>query len=110
MSNHSAEQSTTHHVVPLGTYVAIFVALMVLTGITVGVAFLDLGFWNTPIALTIAVGKATLVVLFFMHLRWSRRLTQVWALAGLLWLILLIAGTADDFLTRGWLPIHTGWQ
>jgi len=93
----------SHHVVPVPVYVAIFVALLVLTGLTVWVATLELGEWNwlhTPLALTIAVVKATLVVLWFMHVRYSEKLTWVFIAAGILWLGFLIVITMADYLSR----------
>jgi cytochrome c oxidase subunit 4 len=68
---------------------------------TTGIAFVDMGAeWNTVAALAIAIGKTLLVVLFFMHLRYSGRLVWVIAGAGVFWLILLIGGTLDDVITR----------
>ena len=58
---------------------------------------------NAIVALTIAVVKATLVILYFMHLRYSSRLTQVVVAAGVCWLIIMIALTLSDYLTRHWL-------
>jgi len=81
---------------------------MVFTGLTVWVANFNLpGPLNAIVALTIAVFKATLVVLFFMHVRYSSRLTWVFIAAGLIWLIILFAFTLSDFLTRQWVPIST---
>ena len=81
---------------------------MVFTGLTVWVANFNLpGPLNAIVALTIAVFKATLVVLFFMHVRYRSRLTWVFIAAGLIWLIILIAFTLSDFLTRQWVPIST---
>jgi cytochrome c oxidase subunit 4 len=91
------------HIAPTRLYYGIFAALIVLTGITVWVALIDLGPLNTPIALTIAVGKALLVVLYFMHVRYSERLTQVVVAAGFLWLGILVVLTLSDYLSRGWL-------
>jgi len=90
------------HVVPLRTYTAIFLALLAGTALTVFAAFQDLGRLNTPIAITIAVIKALLVILYFMHLRWSSRLTWLFAGAGFFWLLLLIGLTMADFDTRAW--------
>ena len=90
------------HIVPKRIYFVIFAALMVLTAVTVWVAFYDLGVLNTVIAMTIAVIKATLVVLYFMHLRYSSRLTQVVAAAAILWLVILIVLTLADYFTRAW--------
>ena len=89
------------HVVPTKLYAIIFGALLLLTLSTTGVAFIDLGgSLNAVVALAIAVGKALLVGLYFMHLRYSSRLTWVFAAAGLFWLLILIGGTMDDILTR----------
>jgi cytochrome c oxidase subunit 4 len=93
------------HVVPRKVYYAVFVALLVLTAITTTVAFVDLGPWNTVVALGIAFLKATLVALFFMHVKYSPRLTQVIVAGGIFWLAILIALTLSDFVSRGWLPV-----
>ena len=101
------ETSTQHvipreHIVQPKVYVTIFLTLMVLTAVTVGVALYDLGALNVIVALVIAVVKATLVVLYFMHVRYSSRLTQVIVAAGVFWLLILLALTLQDYLTRGW--------
>ncbi len=92
------------HVVSVKLYAVIFGALIALTLTTTGVAFMDLGGGglNAVIALAIAVLKALLVILYFMHARYSSRLTWVFAGAGFFWLMILIGGTMDDFLTRNW--------
>lgn len=95
----------SEHLVPRKTYFAVFAALLVLTAITTAVAFTDLGPWNTVVALGIAFIKATLVALFFMHVKYSPRLTQVVVAGGIFWLAILIVLTLSDFMTRGWLPI-----
>jgi cytochrome c oxidase subunit 4 len=87
------------------TYVVIALVLLSLTGLTVGVAFLPLGPWHTPIALGIAAIKAVLIGLYFMHLRFSPPVSRLAALAGLFWFAILLAGTLDDVVTRGWLPV-----
>jgi cytochrome c oxidase subunit IV len=92
----------TGHVVPKRTYYAVFLVLLVCTYITWQVAFFDLGPLNTVAALTIAVFKAVLVVLFFMHVRYSTRLTWIVVLAGVFWLGILLTLTFGDYLTRGW--------
>lgn len=92
-------KSTPH--ITVRTYTAIFIALLALTALTTGVAFVDLGGGlNGAAALAIAVVKALLVILYFMHARTSDRLTWVLAGVGFFWLLLLIGGTMDDFLTR----------
>jgi cytochrome c oxidase subunit 4 len=91
------------HVVPIKIYVAVFVTLLVMTAATTAISSVDLGPWNTVAALGIAFFKATLVVLFFMHVKYSPRLTQMVILAALFWLALLLFITFSDFASRGWL-------
>ena len=91
------------HVTPKPIYYAIFASLMVLTGITVGVAFINLGAFNFPVAISIAIIKATLVVLFFMHMKYSSRLTKLVVGTGLFFLLVLFTLTLTDYLSRGWL-------
>jgi len=88
------------HITPRRTYIFVYLALLILLGGTIGVAYVDLGIWNTVAAITIAVVKALLVVLFFMHVKYSNNLTRVYVLAGFLWLALLIGLTLTDYLTR----------
>ncbi len=82
------------------TYFLVFGALLVLTLITTAVAFVDLGPLNTPLALSIALLKASLVMIYFMHLRHSTFLARVFAGAGVLWLMHFIIFTLSDYLTR----------
>jgi cytochrome c oxidase subunit IV len=89
------------HVTSPGFYVAIFLALLALTGATVAVAEVNLGVMNDVVALGIAVTKALLVLLFFMHVRYSTRLTALTAVAGFLWLAILIGITLTDYVSRG---------
>ena len=90
------------HIVPARTYCTIFVVLMLCTGATAAIAFVDLGPFNIVAALAIAVFKATLVVLFFMHVKYSTRLTWAVVAGSLLWLGILLALTMGDYLTRPW--------
>src|SRR3982074_395011 len=90
------------HVAPQSMYYAVFAALIVGTGLTVAVAFVDLGALNNVLMLGIAITKALLVILFFMHVRWSSRLTWVVAASGFFWLLILFGITMSDYLTRGW--------
>jgi len=83
-----------------GVYVAVFAALLVLTGATVGVSYIDLGIWNVAAALLMASVKATLVALFFMHLRHEGGLVWTFALVPILFLALIIGGTLSDTLFR----------
>jgi cytochrome c oxidase subunit 4 len=94
--------STDHHVVPLRIYYTIFGVLMLCTYLTVQIAFFDLGPLNTIAALGIAVFKATLVVLFFMHVRYSSRLTWAVVLGAIFWFGILLVLTMTDYLTRVW--------
>ncbi len=94
------------HSAPLKLYYAVFGALLVLTWVTVWVAGVDLGAWNTPVALAIASLKATLVLLFFMHLWWSSKLTWIFAASGFFFLVILISLTLQDFLSRDWLQTY----
>jgi cytochrome c oxidase subunit 4 len=91
------------HVAPKSMYYLVFLALLVGTGLTVGAAFVDMGALNNVVMLLIALIKATLVILFFMHVRWSSRLTWVIAMAGFAWLLILFGVTMSDYLTRGWI-------
>ncbi|MEO8431199.1 MAG: cytochrome C oxidase subunit IV family protein [Acidobacteriota bacterium] len=101
---------TTGHIVSPRTYLAIFGILILMTATTTAVSFVDLGPWNTVVALAIAVFKATLVVLFFMHVKYSRPLTAIVIGGGLFWLVILLALTLSDFMTRGWLPVFTRFE
>jgi cytochrome c oxidase subunit 4 len=94
----------SEHVVSKRIYYIIFTTLMVLTFLTVAVARIDLGgHLNDIVALTIAVAKALLVVLYFMHVRYSSRLTWVFVGAGFFWLGIMIVLTLSDYISRGWL-------
>ena len=88
------------HVTSRKVYFLVFAALMVLTLVTWLVAQVDLGRANDVVALTIAVTKAMLVILFFMHVRYSTRMTILTATAGFFWLIILLGLTLTDYLTR----------
>jgi cytochrome c oxidase subunit 4 len=91
--------------VSVRAYLWVWFGLIILTLTTTGVAFVDLGAeWNSVAALVIAGAKATLVVLYFMHLRYSGKLTWVFAGAGVFWLLLLVGGTLDDVITRQRVP------
>src|SRR5712691_11743728 len=94
------------HIVPVRIYVGVFLALLAGTALTAVIAFFNFpGPLNAIIALTIAVIKATLVVLFFMHMRYSSRLIWVVFGAALFWLAIMFALTFSDYSTRGWLPV-----
>jgi cytochrome c oxidase subunit 4 len=90
------------HISPKRTYYTIFGTLMLLTVITIVVAFVNLGMLNFPIALTIAITKATLVILFFMHVKYSSHLTKTIVASAFFFLIVLFGLTLTDYLSRGW--------
>lgn len=90
----------SHTVVPVKTYLVNFILLMILLGITIGVAYCDLGELNLTAAMMIAIGKAVLIILFFMHVRYGRKLTWVFAGAGFFWLAILLVLAMSDYATR----------
>jgi len=93
-----------HHIVPLGLYALIGVTLLIMTGVTYGVSLIDLGPLNTIVALCIATFKATLVVLIFMHVKYtSEKLTKAVIISALFFLGLLLTLSLADFGTRAWL-------
>jgi cytochrome c oxidase subunit 4 len=92
----------SEHIVPTRVYYTIFAILMVCTLLTVLIASVDLGALNTVAALTIAVFKAALVVLYFMHVKYSTRLTWAVVVGGVFWLGILLVLTMSDYLTRAW--------
>lgn len=92
----------SEHSVPVSTYITIFAALLVLTAATYGVATVHLGNpWNDVVAMAIALTKATLVVLFFMHVKYSTRMTTVVVLSAVLFFLFLLGFTMADYLGRG---------
>jgi cytochrome c oxidase subunit IV len=98
------------HVSPLSIYITIFLALMVLTAVTVGAAFVDLGQLNAPVAMAIAIFKATLVVLYFMHVKYSSKLTKLVVATGLFFLVILLGETMMDYASKGFLPMPPSLQ
>ena|SRR5438034_10593254 len=90
------------HILPTRVYYTIFGILMLCTYLTVQIAFFDLGIFNTIAALTIAVFKAALVVLFFMHVKYSSRLTWAVVIGSVFWLGILLTLTLSDYTTRVW--------
>ena len=93
------------HIDSIKTYVGVLVALLILTGVTTGVAYINLGAMSTVVALSIAVCKMLLVALFFMHIRHSDKLTKLVVLGGLMWLGILLLLTLTDFATRDWIGV-----
>lgn len=98
------------HITAKTTYFTIFAALMVLTGITIATSFVNLGPLNFPVAISIAIVKAMLVVLFFMHLKYSSGLTKLIVGTGFFFLLVMFTLTLTDVLSRGWhtAPVRGG--
>ncbi|HKC24294.1 MAG TPA: cytochrome C oxidase subunit IV family protein [Thermoanaerobaculia bacterium] len=103
-----ASQTSGHgadHAGSIGLYLAVFVGLLVLTATTTAIAFVDLGPFNNVAAIGIAAVKATLVVLFFMHMKGSPKMVPIVFLSGIVWLLVLLAITLSDYFSRGWLGV-----
>jgi cytochrome c oxidase subunit IV len=96
------DDQPTHHEPSLIQYFAVFIFLLVMTGITTGVAFINLGLFNPIVALTIAVMKAVAVILIFMHVWASTRLTKLTVVAGFFFLAVLLTLTSIDYISRPW--------
>jgi cytochrome c oxidase subunit 4 len=103
--------STHHTPIPkVGTLVAVWAALIVLTGVTSAVSYLELGEWNVVVALLIALTKASLVAWIFMGVRYSTTLTRLFCVAGLVWLVILVLITYSDYSTRNWTYQAQPWS
>ncbi len=96
---------STAHITSVRVYVAVFAALIVFTLATVLVAKYDFGWLNTPVALGIAVTKASLVVIYFMGVRYNTPLTKVVVIGGFFWLFILFGLGMGDYLTRSWIGV-----
>ncbi len=95
----------SQHVISVRTNLIIFLALMVLLVLTIAIAFLDLGSLGLAIAMLIATIKALLIILYFMHVRFSSPLTWIFSSAAFFWLAIMFTLTLNDYLTRGWLEL-----
>ena len=102
----SGEHVSGGHGASLKLYGAVFAALLALTLMTVWAALHDFGALNTPIALAIASIKATLVILYFMHVRWSNGVIWIFATVGFLFLAILLGFTLSDYVTRDWMQVY----
>ena len=98
----------SEHIVPRTTYFSVFAALLVGTAITVFAANQDFGRMNDVVAMTIAVTKMMLVLLFFMHVRYSSRLIWVIVASMFFWLLILLSLTLTDYTSRGWFSSNAG--
>lgn len=94
-----------HPIVPVRTYLAVFAALFILTIVTYLVALQDFGVMNTPIALGVAGLKASLVIVFFMGVRFNTPLTKLVVIGGFGWLLIMFVLTMNDYLTRDWMAM-----
>jgi cytochrome c oxidase subunit IV len=99
----------TEPIIPIRTYSFVFVALLILAALTTGVSYIDLGVFNTVIAMLIATSKMLLVALFFMHLRYKPGLSRATTIVGLFWLGLLVGLSLVDTFTRHWTPQGNAW-
>ncbi len=100
---------TQHHIMPFRTYLNVFGLLMALTLLTVGIAYVDLGPLNIFVAVGIASAKAYVVILYFMHVKYSNKIIWLTAAAGFLFFILLLGLTLSDYATRSWIPVPGEW-
>jgi len=106
MDNH-----VENHVVPVRTYVLVWLALMIGTLTTYLVAeYVDIGPWNIVVALLIAGTKMSLVIYYFMHVKYDDPITKLFVGAGFFWLLILIFMTLADYVSRGWLPLPSYWH
>jgi len=116
MSNNIKElehpsEHVEHHVMPVRTYVLVWLALMIGTVSTYLIAeYVDMGSGNIIVALIIAFTKMSLVVYFFMHVKFNDSLTRLFVAGGFFWLLILIVITLADYQSRGWLPMNSPWH
>lgn len=101
-ASHPVAEHHEHHIVSPRLYLVIFGTLLLATAITVGASYLDLGEWNPVIALAIACTKAVLVILFFMHIKYSSRVMKLTVASGFFTFLVLITMTLSDYISRAW--------
>jgi cytochrome c oxidase subunit 4 len=101
-SNVTNPEHAEHHIVQPGTYIAVYITLLVFTGITVAAAFVDLNIFNPIIAVAIACIKAVIVILFFMHVIFQTKLIKLTVAAGFFMFLTLITMTLTDYMSRAW--------
>ncbi len=99
----------SHPIAPVRVYVTVFLVLIALTMTTVAVSRIELGEYNFIVAITIAVIKAVLVILYFMHVKDSSAMTKLFVVAGFFWMAILLVFILSDYLSRGWLPGPRWW-
>ncbi|HTU32176.1 MAG TPA: cytochrome C oxidase subunit IV family protein [Candidatus Acidoferrum sp.] len=106
---HELGKESPPHIVPVGVYIAVWASLLVLTAATTGVAYIDLGVFNTVVALLIAGIKMMLVVLFFMHVKYITGMPRIVMVAAIFWLAIMMAFTLADEISRNWTPFGHPW-
>jgi cytochrome c oxidase subunit 4 len=102
MTDQKEMEESQHHIVSPVVYIIIGGSLLVLTGVTVGASYLELGIFNPIVAIAIACIKAVLVVLFFMHVKYSSKLTKLTVFAGIFTFLTLVGMTLADYASRAW--------
>ena len=100
--NHHGQHEEEHHIVPPRVYVTILCILLAMTALTVAASYVEMGLLNPVVAIAIGVFKATLVVLFFMHVKYSTKLTKLTVGAGIFTFLALIFMTLSDYASRAW--------
>jgi cytochrome c oxidase subunit 4 len=109
--HHQHEQGGVHaHISSTATYLTIFFILMGCTILTYYVSTIDLGAFNFVVAIGIALFKAALVILYFMHVKWSQVLTKLAVVVAVVFLLILLLLTATDYSSRQWIPTQPGWE
>jgi cytochrome c oxidase subunit IV len=102
MTDQKEMEESQHHVVSPMIYLAVFITLLVFTGLTVAASYVEMGVFNPIVALAIGCIKAVIVVLFFMHVKYSSKLTKLTVFSGIFTFIVLIGMTLADYFTRAW--------
>ncbi len=107
-SEHHDQRDDHHHIVTPATYIKAMAVLMVLLVLTVAAAQFEMGFLNVPIALAIATAKAVVIMMYFMHLKFSSKLVWIFATVAFVFVGIMFALTLSDYFTRDWLvnPSH----
>ncbi len=108
-AEHAVHGKHSHHIASVSNYLTVFALLLVLTAATVWVAFIDLGIFNTVVAMAIACVKAMAVILYFMHLKFNPGQTKLAAAAAIFWLMILLVITFFDYVGRTWQDNPPGW-
>ncbi|MDE1178673.1 MAG: cytochrome C oxidase subunit IV family protein [Edaphobacter sp.] len=101
-ANVTNPEHSEHHIIGPGTYILVYVSLLILTGLTVAAAFVDLGILNPVLAVGIACVKGTVVILFFMHVFYQSKLIKLTVTAGFFTFLVLITMTLSDYMSRAW--------